>query len=171
MGTWSSRTRTLIVGASAIALVAVAAIAAVARTGGGSTPINCMDAVWRTSEATTTSTTFTNVHGLADSPSAVFPISIDVSAVVSGAPVEFRIVSTNVGGQTRVSKPGAATFVPSGGVADSFAYRWIERNQSAAVHANELRLQWRSVNGGAVHLLRGDLSVQYATERGACAPA
>ena len=168
MSRGASRIRALIVAAAALALVSAAAVAAVARTGEGSTPVNCMDAVWRTSEATTSSTQFTNVRGLSDTPIAIFPISIEVSAVVSGAPVEFRILSTNQGVQTHVSKPGAASFVPAGGNPDSFAYRWIERNQSAAVHANALRLQWRSVTGGAVHLLRGDMTVQYATDRGAC---
>ena len=167
----ASRIRTLIVAASALALVSAGAAAAVARTGEGSTPVNCMDAVWRTNEATTSSTQFTNVRGLADAPIAIFPISIDVSAVVSGAPVDFRILSTNEGVQTHVSKPGAASFVPAGGGADSFAYRWIERNQSAAVHANELRLQWRSLTGAPVLLLKADMTVQYATDRGACPTA
>ena len=160
--------RKLIVGIAAAVIVAAAALTAVAGTGRGSTPVNCMDSVWRTTEASTSSTQFTNVRGFADDPSAIFAISINVSAVVSGAPVEFRILSTNQGAQTHPSKPGAAPFVPSGGNPDSFAYQWIERNQSAAVHANSLQLQWRSPSGAAVHLQRGDMSVQYATERGAC---
>jgi hypothetical protein len=94
---------------------------------------------------------------------------IDASAVVSGAPVEFRVLSTNVGAQTSVSKPGRVRFVPSGGGADAFSFQWVEPNQSAAVHVNDLRLQWRSPSGGAATLLRGDLAVSYDTEAGACA--
>jgi hypothetical protein len=164
--------RKLIVAVTAAALVGGGvAFAAVAATGGGTTPVNCMDTAWRTSEATTSSTQFSTVRGLGDAPAAIYPIVINVSALVSGAPVEFRILSTNVGGQTHSSKPGATRFVPSGGDPDSFAYQWVERNQSAAVHTNELELQWRSLTGEAVHLSRGDMSVSYATERGSCLAA
>ena len=156
--------RKLMVALVAAALVGGAAWTALADAGGGTTPVNCMDTVWRTTEVSTSSTTFTTVPGLTDAPSSVFPIAIDVSAEVSGAPVQFRILSTNVGGQTHPSEPGLTRFVPTGGGPDSFAYRWVEQNQSAAVHANSLRLQWRSPGGGAVHLLRGDLIVQYAAD-------
>lgn len=139
-----------------------------AGTGGGTTPLRCMDTKWRTSAVSTSSKTFSNVPGLGDAPSSIYPIAIDVSAVVSGPPVEFRVVSTNVGAQTSVSKPGRVRFVPSGGGPDAFSFQWVEPNQSAAVHVNDLRLQWRSPGGGAVTLLRGDLAVSYDTEAGAC---
>ena len=136
---------------------------------GGTTPLRCMDTRWRTSAVSTSSKTFANVPGLGDAPSSIFPIAIDVNAVVSGPPVEFRVVSTNVGAQTSVSKPGRVRFVPSGGGPDAFSFQWVEPNQSAAVHVNELRLQWRSPSGGPVTLLRGDTAVSYDTEAGACA--
>jgi hypothetical protein len=143
-------------------------VAARAATGGGVTPARCIDTTWQTSEVSTSSTTFTDVPGFADSPSSIFPIVVNVSADVSGAPVEFRLLSTNVGNQTVASKPGRTTFVPAGGGPDSFAYQWIEKNQSAAEHVIDLRLQWRSTNGSDVHLLRGDMAVTYDTEPGAC---
>jgi hypothetical protein len=94
---------------------------------------------------------------------------VNVSAVVSGAPVEFRLLSTNVGDQTVVAKPGKAIFVPGGGGPDSFSFQWVVKNGTAAVHANELQLQWRSTDGSAVHLVRGDMAATYHTEPGACA--
>jgi hypothetical protein len=160
--------RKLVAVVVAAALVGGVAWVALAETGTGVTPVNCMDSVWRTTETSTSSTHFTNVPGLADTPSSIFPISINVSAVVSGAPVRFRILSTNVGEQTHVSKPGPTRFVPSGSTPDSFAYQWIERNQSAAVHGNLLRLQWRSPSGSPVHMIHGDMVVQYSTTKGAC---
>jgi hypothetical protein len=153
---------------TAAALVGGGVWAAQAATGGGTTPVRCIDTVWQTSEVSTSSTTFSDVPGFSDAPSSIFPIVIDVSAVVSGAPVEFRVLSTNVGAQTVASKPGRTTFVPSGGGPDSFSFQWVEKNQSAAVHVNELRLQWRSPNGTDVHLLRGDMAVSYSTEAGSC---
>jgi hypothetical protein len=153
---------------TAAATVGGGVLAANAVTGGGTTPARCVDSVWRTDEVSTTSTTFTDVPGLTDAPASVFPIVVNVSATVSGAPMEFRLLSTNIGDQTVVSKPGRTTFVPGGGGPDAFSYQWIERNQSAAVHANTLQLQWRSVDGSDVHLLRGDMAVTYDTEQGSC---
>jgi hypothetical protein len=159
--------RVMVVTATA-ALVTAGAWAAVAGTGGGRTPVNCVDTVWRTGEVSTSSTAFTKVPGFSDSPSSIFPIVVNVSALVSGAPVEFRILSTNEGSQTGASEPGRTRFVPTGGGADPFSYQWVEPNQSAAVHVNDLRLQWRSPSGRAVHVLGGDMSVAYSTEPGSC---
>ena len=156
--------RRLIVVITAVALVGGVAWAVGAQTTGGRTPVKCMDSVWQTTPVSTTSTQWAKVPGFSDRPIAIFPIAINVSALVSGAPVEFRILSTNVGGQTFVSKPGATRFVPSGGGPDSFVYQWIERDQVAATHSNFLRLQWRSPSGGAVQLQGGDMSVLYTTD-------
>ncbi len=130
-----------------------------------------MDTRWRTGELATSSKTFAKVPGLVDSPASIFPIEIDVSAQVSGAPVEFRVLDTNVGAQTDVSRPGRTRFVPTGGGMDAFSYQWIEPNQAGAVHVTDLRLQWRSPTGGAVHLWNGDMSVTYSAEHGACVGA
>jgi hypothetical protein len=160
--------RKLVVVITAAALVGGTAWAVHAAAGGGRTPLKCLDSRWQPTVQSTSSTHFATVPGFTDDPESVFPIAINVSALVSGAPVEFRVMSTNVGTQTHASKPGGTRFVPAGGGPDSFAYTWIERNQSAAPHVNELRLQWRSPSGKAVHLLRGDMTVEYDTEVGAC---
>jgi hypothetical protein len=162
--------RSISVGA-AVALVVVMGWAAFAKNGGGRTPVRCMDTKWRTGELTTSSKTFAKVPGLVDSPASIFPIEIDVSALVSGAPVEFRVLNTNIGAQTDVSRPGRTRFVPAGVEKDAFSYQWIEPNQVGAVHVTDLRLQWRSPTGGAVHLWNGDMSVTYATDPGACVGA
>jgi hypothetical protein len=158
--------RRLLVLVVAVALVGGAAWVAVAGTSRGRTPVNCMDTVWRTTPVSTSSRDFVAVPGFTDDPSAIYPISINVSALVSGARVEFRVLSTNVGAQTHASKPGLARFDPIG--SSSFAYQWVEPNGSAAVHVNSLELQWRSPSGNPVDLLRGDMAVQYHTESGAC---
>jgi len=154
--------------ATVVALVTVAGWAAFAKSNGGTTPVRCMDSRWRSGELTTSSTTFRTVPGLVDSPPSIFPIRIDVSALVSGAAAEFRVVNTNIGAQTDVSKPGRTSFTPAGGDKDAFSYAWIEPNQDAAVHATDLRLEWRSPTGSPVHLWSGDMSVTYATDPGAC---
>jgi hypothetical protein len=154
--------RLFVVGGAAVLMVAVPWVV-VAGPQGGRTPINCMDTVWLTTAASTSSTQWSTVPGLTRRPAAIFPIAVNVSALVSGAPVDFRVLSTNVGGQTHSSKPGATRFAPGAG-SNSFGYQWVERNISSAVHVNFLRLQWRSPSGNPVHLTRGDMSVIYATD-------
>ena len=58
--------RKLMVALVAAALVGGAAWTALADAGGGTTPVNCMDTVWRTTAVSTSSTTFTTVPGLTD---------------------------------------------------------------------------------------------------------
>ena len=155
--------RKLIVVVSTLALVVGVAWGVMATNGNGTTPLKCMDTVWHTTAASTSSTHFSNVPGFTDTPAAIFPIAINVSALVQGAPAVFRVQSTNIGNQVVVSNPGPTRFDPGSG-ANSFAYQWIEKNQAAAIHGIVLRLQWRSPSGNAVHLLRGDMSVLYTTD-------
>ncbi|MDP9331141.1 MAG: hypothetical protein M3P11_10955 [Actinomycetota bacterium] len=160
--------RKLIVVVAVMAIVGGTAWGVLAATGKGVTPVNCMDTHWRTPTVSTTSTSFTTVPLLTDDPSSIYPISVNVSALVSGAPVEFRILNTDVGSQTDVSRPGATRFVPNGGDPDSFSYQWVEPNQSAAIHVTSLELQWRSPTGQPVNMLRGDMAVEFSTEKGSC---
>jgi hypothetical protein len=155
--------RTKLLTLSVLAAVSVGTLVAQAGTTVERTPVNCSDAVSRTTSVSTSSTTWEDVPGLVVDPVAIFPISIDVSASVSGAPVRFRVLSTNIGNQTFVSDPGATRFDP-GPKANSFSFHWVERNDVAATHANHLVLQWRSASGGTVNLLRGVLVASYQTD-------
>ena len=146
-----------------VALVVGTTWAVMAATGSGRTPANCVDSLWQTSPQSTSSTSWTVVPGFSHTPLAALPVIINVSALVSGAPVEFRILSTNVGDQTLASRPGATRFVPGSNGPNSFAYTWIDKG-TATTHGLKLRLQWRSPSGNAVHLVRGDMTIQYATD-------
>jgi hypothetical protein len=160
--------RKILVVATVVALVGGTAWVALAagNTQRGRTPLSCLDTVWRTTKVSTSSTHFSTVPGFRDAPFSIYPITVNVSAVVSGAPVKFRILSTPFATTTsHASQPGPARFVPSRGHPDSFGFQWVERNGSAAEHQNRLRLQWRSPSGRAVHLLRGDMSVAYTTDQ------
>ena len=156
--------RKLMVGLVALGLVVAGTWVAVAGTRGGRTPVDCVDTTWRTSSVSTSSTTWEAVPGFEANPVAIFPITINVSALISGAPVRFRILSTNVGDQTFVSNPGPTRFDPGSNGPTSFSYQWVERNDVAAPHANLIRLQWRSATGGEVTLLAGDMAVTYRTD-------
>ena len=154
----------LMVAFIAVGLVVVGTRVVTAGTSGGRTSVDCADTVWQTSSVSTSSTTWKDVPGFAANPIAIFPILVDVSAEVSGAPVRFRVLSTNVGDQTFVSNPGPTRFDPGATGPNSFAYEWVERDDVAASHANFIRLQWRSATGDTVNLLRGDMVVMYQTD-------
>jgi hypothetical protein len=147
-----------------LGLVMAGAAVVVAVTATGRTPVNCLDTTRQTASASTSSQEWTNVAGFEANPIAIYPITIDVSATVSGAPVRFRLLSTNVGGQTVVSDPGPTRFDPGVGGPNASSYQWVDQNETAAPHASLLQLQWRSPSGGAVSLLRGDMAVLYRTD-------
>jgi len=105
------------------------------------------------------------VPGFEADPTAIFPITVYVSALVSGALARFRILSTNVGEQTVVSNPGATRFEPGATGPNSFSYQWVERDDVAPPHANLIRLQWRSPSGDQVSMRRGDMTVLYRMTR------
>ncbi len=148
----------------ALGLVVATAWTVGAATPGGRTPVDCVDTRWRGSEASTSSTTWEDVPGFTASPVAIYPITVQVSALVSDAPAWFRIVSTNIGGQTFVSKPGPTRFDPGTSGPNTFSFTWVERNDVATPHANTIQLQWRSATGGTVRLLKGDMTLAYHTD-------
>jgi hypothetical protein len=156
--------RKAMVALMALGLVVAGTWGVMAATTGGRTPVDCADTVWRTSSASTSSTDWSTVPGFSARPVAIYPITVNVSALVSGAPARFRILSTNIGGQTFVSEPGPTRFDPGANGPNSFSYQWIERNDVATPHSNSIRLQWRSATGGAVTMLRGDMSLLYRTD-------
>src|SRR4029450_5467984 len=73
------------------------------------------------SPASTSSTTWEAVGGFEADPTAIFPITVDVSALVSGPPARFRILSTNVGERTFVSNPGSTRVEPGATGPNSFS--------------------------------------------------
>jgi hypothetical protein len=154
----------LLVAMLALALVVMGAGAVIAGTATGRTPVDCIDTIWRSSTVSTSSTTWAAVPGFEADPTAIFPIIVNVSALVSGAPARFRILSTNLGDQTFVSNPGATRFEPGASGPTSFSYQWVERDDVASPHANFIRLQWRSPSGGQVSMLRGNMAVLYRTD-------
>jgi hypothetical protein len=156
-----------VMGSLAVVLVAGAGVAYGAAHGERSR-INCLDSAWRATPASTSSTTFVPVPGLADEPVAIHPIAVTASAEIEGATVEFRLRNTNVGGQTTTSRPGSVAFVPGAGGPDAFSFQWVEPDGTAATRGNALQLEWRSPSGQPVTMNRGDLTVLYQTEAGAC---
>jgi hypothetical protein len=162
--------RKWLVPAALITVMVAIPLVVIAGTRSGSTPVKCIASQWRTSPVSTSSTSWSRVPGLNANIAQVRPVIINASALLSGAPVAFRVRTVNIGGQHRTSRPGPTRFVPGGSGANSFAYQWIDRGNAAAVHQLVIRLQWRSTNGHMVTMLRGDMTEAYATDHCAGAP-
>jgi len=151
----------------------VAAVAAVpltvwAASGGGDTAINCQTVKWRTAPISTSSSSFTAIPGLKPDVSSIFPMSITVSAVVSGEPVAFRLRHNSVAGN-KVVQPGIAPFVTSATGANSFSYTWTDPGISSAERGHLFTVQWERTSAvGTSTLERADVVVIYQTEPGAC---
>jgi hypothetical protein len=153
--------RKLLLGAAVLgAVVGVPAIALAAGSS-GSTPVNCVLTHWSGTSATTSSSSFQAIPGLAAGTASVFPMTITVSAVVRGQPVAIEVQDTWVGG-TFVSPPGPALFVPPGGAASSFSFTWTDPGSAAALRGHQLAVLWRRTSAaGSSTLLGGDIAVGY----------
>jgi hypothetical protein len=153
---------------AAVAVVAAIPLAVLAASGGGTTSVNCQTVKWRTAPISTSSSTFTAIPGLKPSLSSIFPMSITVSAVVSGEPVAFRLRDVSVAGN-KVVQPGIAPFVTSPTGANSFSYTWTDPGISAAVRGHQFTVQWKRTSAvGTSTLERADIVVLYQTEPGSC---
>jgi hypothetical protein len=160
--------RKWIVVVAAVAIVASIPLAVLAASGGGNTAINCQTVKWRTAPLSTSSSSFVTISALKPTVSSIFPMSISVSAVVSGDPVAFRLRDVSVAGN-KVVAPGVAPFVTSPTGANSFAYTWTDPGISAAVRGHQFLVQWKRTSAvGTSTLERADTVVLYQSEQGAC---
>jgi hypothetical protein len=150
--------------AATAALVVAIPVAVLAATGHGSTPVNCIASQFRTDPVSTSSPDWHLVPGLRTLITQVRPVVINASALIAGAPVEFRVRTVNGGDQHLTSAPGPTRFVPGNNRANSFAYQWIDRGNGGSPHGLDVRLEWRSPSGQPVHMLRGDMTEAYATD-------
>ncbi len=160
--------RKWVVVTAAVAVLAAVPVAVLASSGGGNTAVNCQTVAWRTAPVSTSSSGFTTIGGLKTTVASIFPMSISVSAVVSGQPVAFRLRDISVAGN-KVVPPGVAPFVTTGSSANSFAYTWTDPGISTAVRGHQFLVQWRRTSdSGTSTLKRADIMVLYQTEQGAC---
>ena len=82
------------------------------------------------------------------------PISLTVSATVSGAPVEVRVILN----EERVMHPGPVTFAPNGS-ADSFSYVFVDERPGAGHH--DVDVHFRSLTGKSARLSKGTMLALY----------
>ena len=146
-----------------VVLGSVPAVAfAASRSGGSSSPINCQTTRWTTTSVSATST-FTRIPALTTNLTAIYPVTVTVSGVVKGQPVDVKVVDHWI--QTQTAKPGIVRVTPMGGVATPFNFTWVAPGSSAATRGHTFDIDWRRTSaGGTSTLVKADVSVAYTTD-------
>jgi hypothetical protein len=117
----------------------------------------------RSAPASTSSTSWVNVPGLRLDVCAIGWTSATISVVVSGAPVNFRVLADGI---PPLMSPGASHFDPGAGTT-SFSFTFVGRMGTFEGSDGHLfDVQWRSPGGGAVTLQRANLNLLFGS--GSC---
>jgi hypothetical protein len=112
----------------------------------------------RSAAVTTSRTAWANVPGLRMDVCAIGWASATINVVVSGAPVNFRVLADGI---PPLMSPGSVRFNPSAGTT-SFSFTFVGRMRTFEGSDGHLfDLQWRSPSGGAVTLHSGTVNLLF----------
>jgi hypothetical protein len=112
----------------------------------------------RSAPVSTSRTSWVNVPGLQMDVCAIGWASATINVVVSGAPVNFRVLADGV---PPFMSPGSVRFDPSAGTT-SFSFTFVGRMRTFEGSDGHLfDLQWRSPSGGAVTLRNGTMNLLF----------
>jgi hypothetical protein len=145
-----------------LAIATAALVVAIPFDASGSTPgqeISCLQYAVRSSTASTSSTSWTNVPGLVVTATLAQNFEVQVSGTFTGAPAKFRLMDTTTGGTFALAPgPTNATFIP--GTFQGFSFTWVGTNP--AEHSHKFVLQWaRGGTGGTLQMRTGALTVVF----------
>jgi hypothetical protein len=147
-----------ILGSAPVAALAVNA----SGTGGGDSPVNCQTTRW-TSAALSARSSYATIDTLTTDVAAVYPVTVTLSGVVRGQPVDFRVVDHFA--LTQIAEPGVAPMTPVGGHATSFSFTWVAPGNSAAVRGHTFTIEWRrSTTTGSSTLVKADVALTYTAD-------
>lgn len=131
--------------------------------GGGTSPVNCQSTHW-TSTAVSAPSSFAPISALTTNFEAIFPVTVTVSAVVSGQPVAFKVVDHWII-PNQTARPGIVRVTPVGGRATPFSFTWVAPGSAAAVRGHTITVDWRrTTTAGTATLQRADIAVTYRPE-------
>ena len=131
----------------------------------GQSNLDCQSFSARSSSTSTSSSSFTNIGGLEVGVDSVFGMTINVSGVFKGAPIELQVVDTSVGGSF-AQPPGPAFLTPPGGSAVApFSFTWVDPG-APAEHFHTLDVQWKVTSSGTATMTRGDVTVNFQNGNG-----
>ena len=150
------------VGAAALVVTPVAALALPrASTGGATAPVTCQTTRW-TNVPVAAPATFGHVSALNTGITAIYPAVVTVSGVVQGRPVTFQVVDHWI--MTETAQPGPVTVTPVAGQATPFSFTWIATGSSAAPRGHSITVDWRRTVAGSSTLVEADVAVRYTTD-------
>ncbi len=156
--------KVLVVAVIVVAALVAPAVALAAGTGSGGSPVNCQATRWTETSVTTSSSTYASIGALETDTASIYATAITVSAVVRGAPVEFRLVDSWVGGLTLVP-PGQVRFVPVGTRASAFSFTWTDPGGAAALRGHDVKVEWRRTSAsGTSNISQADVVITYSTD-------
>jgi hypothetical protein len=151
--------------AGVVVLAVVIPATAFAAGGGLGSTLDQQSSRWTTTSATTSSTTFAPVPGLAGPTiCSLNQVTVTVSVQLDGGPVGLQVRQD--GGP--LVQPGAVRFIQAG-AQDSSSFTFVANTgpfENNDHHAFEV--EWRSVTGAAVKLIKGDINLQYETGTHGC---
>ncbi len=146
--------RMLVVGTAVAALVPLGASAATPGT-----QVSCLKFGARMTTATTTSTGWRNVPGMAASATLAQNFAVLVSGTFSGQGVRLRVLDSTVGGPLAL-QPGSTLVAPSPGVSNAVSFTWVGTNP--AEHSHTFNLQWQLTSAsGKAAIHDGSVTVLY----------
>ncbi len=159
--------RWLVLGGLVVVLGAVVPTVALAvarsDTGGGTSPVNCQSTRWTTT-AVPAPSSFAPISALTTNFTAIFPITVTVSGVVSGQPVAFKAVDHWII-PNQTARPGIVDVTPAAGRATPFSFTWVAPGSSAAVRGHTVTINWRrTTSGGSATLVKADVAVTYRAD-------
>jgi hypothetical protein len=136
-----------------------------AASGGSSSSLGLQRGAWTVNRASTSSSTFRPVPGLAGlDVCALGEVAATLSIQTSGAPVGLQIRIDGGG----LMHPDAVRFVPTG-QHDSFSFTWLSTvGPFEANDHHSFDVEWRAPLGGTVTLDRATVNVLYQRGTHAC---
>ncbi|MGO9558613.1 MAG: hypothetical protein ACLPQS_00805 [Acidimicrobiales bacterium] len=149
---------------AAIIAPVVAMAAAEGGSGTGNSPVNCQTSRWTETAVSTSSSSYSSIGALQTDTVSIYPATITVSAVVTGEPVEWRLIDNWVGGPTLVP-PGQVPFTPAGSKASAFSFSWTDPGSAAAVHGHQVSVEWRRTSAtGTSKISQAGVVITYKTD-------
>ncbi len=160
--------RRAVVIASAVALVvAIPTLGlAVLRGGQDGAHVNCTASRSSSSAVTTTSTSFSKISALELNVESVFGMSESVTLVMSGSPVNVKVMDTSVGGAFQLD-PGVAR-VQATPDNNTVSITFVTQG-APAPHGHMLDVEWRlKSSGGSATVKRGAVNLVYEAGDSGC---
>ncbi len=152
-----------VVGVIVVAVVVPAT--AFAAGGGFNSTLDQQSSKWSTTTVSTSSTSFVRIAGLSGlTICSLHQVTATLSVQLDGGQIGMQIRQDGGG----LMQPGAVRFIPAG-PQDSVSFTFVQETGPFEANDNHsFDVEWRSVTGAPVKLIKGDLNLQYQKGTQSC---